>query len=823
MGKIEDNDFSGWEDKSPSIGVDKGNGLGNNKLKPISYSRHAKQAQEIKETVEKTAEIAQKVSKASKEIITGGVEATNNWLKDNVTKHINDSPVSKFGAPESATGGGGSTGKPPRTLYHGLGSTYGSVVDPVCTSNAIVQCPFGMTFCKMQATPRIKTSNVEGLMNNPLLTIYDHLAFVNVFPYNLFTLCQNPFNPFVIAATAAATAAKGGIFTFTPWPCISSLPPFSTIQPSWIPTQGKIQTNGQFVLTQSAQLLCWWPASISIVHPGQGLDASWGKAMFLGPGGLAGIMNLVSMAGSVFSMGSAALNGMKGTAQNIQHIFNLISAGADVTNAGLSIMNGDIVGGLFSMISAGIGVHGEQGFERTTRQLGNAASEVLENSVRTGTRIESRAINDSINQMMNDMPLHVRTSYANGMITRENMMSAHPNHTTNGIIAPSNGPHGDTIHVPSSSNATTPSSGKAVSNNATSSQASTSQKSKTEIAHEQKKAVDSANKNLKNNPAPTQKERENLDKLKGEKDKAKSKLDDNPAPSEEEKRHLSNLKDKADEANQSVKNNPAPTDREKNQLSKLKEKSDEANQKVENNPAPTDEEYQHLSELETKSKKSWENCQKRPSNTLEDLENDTKIQNEYTAEKKRIEDKQNKHDEAVREAEEPNKAYREEKERIDALEEKHQQAKDKAQKANEAYQNENSRQTKAQQDHDKAKQEYDNASKSYKDEEERLLAKDIDHAAAQHEADIANSKYSEESRKILEEEEKAKRKIRKETDEALVKDIAKKYVPDTANADITTLGAVNEFALHTSNGQKDPGGNDKDSSIEKSFDFYINN
>ena len=35
MGKIEDKDFSGWEDKSPSIGVHKGNGLGNNKLKPI--------------------------------------------------------------------------------------------------------------------------------------------------------------------------------------------------------------------------------------------------------------------------------------------------------------------------------------------------------------------------------------------------------------------------------------------------------------------------------------------------------------------------------------------------------------------------------------------------------------------------------------------------------------------------------------------------------------------------------------------------------------------------------------------------------------------
>ncbi|MBQ3630889.1 MAG: DUF4280 domain-containing protein [Prevotella sp.] len=258
-------------------------------------------------------------------------------FKEDVVKDIQDSEVYKaldsIGRPVEDKGG--IDGKPMRAQPHNVGG-----IMELCTSNAIVQCPCGMTFCKMDATPMPRIHGVGQKMNNAFLTINDHLPFINVFPYNLFTLCTNQLNPFVALATLAATVAKGGVYTPTPWPCVASLPLFTFVP--WIPTQFKVLRNGMPVVTNLSKLPCYLPALIEIKHCGQGLDDSWLKSMFVGQGGIDGLLNVLSIISKASGKGvkltdKATKPGMKA----LNTMARTINTGSQFSESTLQFMQGD--------------------------------------------------------------------------------------------------------------------------------------------------------------------------------------------------------------------------------------------------------------------------------------------------------------------------------------------------------------------------------------------------------------------------------------------------------------------------------------------------
>ena len=265
---------------------------------------------------------------------------------------------------------GGIDGKPMRVTPHNVNGAL-----QLCTANAIVQCPYGITFCKMDATPSPRIHGVGQKMNNNFLTINDHLPFVNVFPYNLFTLCTNQLNPFVALATAAATAAKMGVYTPTPWPCVSSLPLFTFVP--WIPTQFKVLRNGVPVISNMSKIPCYLPSLISVVHCGQGLDDSWLKAMFLGGGGIDGLMNvlnIVDMAGK----------GMAGIAKAGGRVSNIGKGMSSASNFGQGTLNfmegnwGDAIGNMGSGFDELGGI---------AKDVKNKGAENAFNKLKTGTDV----------------------------------------------------------------------------------------------------------------------------------------------------------------------------------------------------------------------------------------------------------------------------------------------------------------------------------------------------------------------------------------------------------------------------------------------------
>ena len=271
-------------------------------------------------------------------------EGIENFKKD-TTEYIQGTEFYKaldsIGRPDEDKGG--IDGKPMRALPHNV---YGAM--ELCTSNCIVHCPYGITFCKMDATPMPRIHGVGQKMNNAFLTINDHLPFINVFPYNLFTLCTNQLNPFVALATALATAAKAGVYTPTPWPCVASLPLFTFVP--WIPTQFKVLRNGMPVVTNLSKLPCYLPALIEVVHCGQGLDDSWLKAMFMGGGGIDGLLNVLNIVSK--GAGKAAKLTQAGSKANIiAHQVNNVS---NFSQAGLNVMKGewgDAIGNLGDTVS----------------------------------------------------------------------------------------------------------------------------------------------------------------------------------------------------------------------------------------------------------------------------------------------------------------------------------------------------------------------------------------------------------------------------------------------------------------------------------------
>lgn len=118
----------------------------------------------------------------------------------------------------------------------------------VC-AGAVMQCSFGAAPATLAVLP---ASGV--LTGAPDATIMDFAPIVNVPPFGM---CSSPFNPTVIAATAAAMGV------LTPMPCVPM-----TVAP-WVPGSPTVLIGNMPALNDSSKLNCTWAGIIQISFAGQ--------------------------------------------------------------------------------------------------------------------------------------------------------------------------------------------------------------------------------------------------------------------------------------------------------------------------------------------------------------------------------------------------------------------------------------------------------------------------------------------------------------------------------------------------------------------------
>ena len=224
----------------------------------------------LKEAAVATADFAVDVATAAKD---AGVELGTNWkdslLQNNAAARLitGDLPtydpkelglamynVDKYSL-ENQQKQGTLTTKVDRTTFHF------STAMNICTANAVLRCSCGLAFGPLKVLPINRVC--LGTPPNPVATITDCLPCEVNIPQ--FVLCFNILNPAVLAATTAATIAKGGVFTLTPMPCFGSMAPSP-----WLPTT-KNTCGKTPLLTQASSSLCWGMGSINILHCGQGI------------------------------------------------------------------------------------------------------------------------------------------------------------------------------------------------------------------------------------------------------------------------------------------------------------------------------------------------------------------------------------------------------------------------------------------------------------------------------------------------------------------------------------------------------------------------
>lgn len=188
---------------------------------------------------------------------------------------------------------------PPKVARVGF---HTSTFTPICTGNAILRCSFGLTFGPLNVLPLKRTC--IGDPAHCVATITDCLAQINI---PQFGLCFNILNPSVLAATTAATIAKGGVFTLVPMPCILAEAPTP-----WIPTSKNLCGETP-ILTQPSCSLCWGLGTINILHCGQGIEPSIlnylcvpGDPMATIKGWVEGLVNLAGGVGGLISAGKLA-------------------------------------------------------------------------------------------------------------------------------------------------------------------------------------------------------------------------------------------------------------------------------------------------------------------------------------------------------------------------------------------------------------------------------------------------------------------------------------------------------------------------------------
>jgi len=88
----------------------------------------------------------------------------------------------------------------------------------------------------------------------PAAVMTDMVPMVNL---PSFGMCQNPANPAVAAATAAALGV------LTPMPCVP------VPAGSWLNPASKVQFGGQNALTNGSKLMCAWGGQITVQFAGQ--------------------------------------------------------------------------------------------------------------------------------------------------------------------------------------------------------------------------------------------------------------------------------------------------------------------------------------------------------------------------------------------------------------------------------------------------------------------------------------------------------------------------------------------------------------------------
>ena len=116
----------------------------------------------------------------------------------------------------------------------------------VC-GGAMLTCSFGMAPSVLNVLPVARV-----VSTTPLATIMDNVPLVNVMPFGM---CQNPANP----AVAAATAAAMGVLT--PMPCIPVIPG------PWIPGSPTVLIGGKPALNNTCKLMCAYGGVIQITNP----------------------------------------------------------------------------------------------------------------------------------------------------------------------------------------------------------------------------------------------------------------------------------------------------------------------------------------------------------------------------------------------------------------------------------------------------------------------------------------------------------------------------------------------------------------------------
>lgn len=119
----------------------------------------------------------------------------------------------------------------------------------VCTGG-ILKCPFGAAPVPFNALPAPRVM----IGGRPAGVMTDMAPIVNIPPFGM---CQNPANPMVAAATAAAFGV------LTPMPCVPV--PVG----GWTGTASKLQIGGQAALTDGSKLMCAWGGQITVQFPGQ--------------------------------------------------------------------------------------------------------------------------------------------------------------------------------------------------------------------------------------------------------------------------------------------------------------------------------------------------------------------------------------------------------------------------------------------------------------------------------------------------------------------------------------------------------------------------
>ena len=131
----------------------------------------------------------------------------------------------------------------------------------------MLTCSFGMAPSVLNVLPVARV-----VSNTPLATIMDNVPLVNVMPFGM---CQNPANP----AVAAATAAAMGVLT--PMPCIPVIPgPWIPGSPTvliggkpalntgpWIPGSPTVLIGGKPALNNTCKLMCAYGGVIQITNP----------------------------------------------------------------------------------------------------------------------------------------------------------------------------------------------------------------------------------------------------------------------------------------------------------------------------------------------------------------------------------------------------------------------------------------------------------------------------------------------------------------------------------------------------------------------------